>query len=390
MAKLKVIKQLVSDTPNKFGRNNKKRYITVHLTDNWNIGANAQTHANLQSNGNSRAANWHWQVDDKVAIQSFTHDFQLWQSGDGGGDGNMNSISIEGCVNADGNYKKMLKNLSKLVNKIMKDEGITIMRVVQHNHWSGKNCPSDIRAGRDGVSWKDLINMIQGAKVTVKVKKPSKKTASKQYKGNSIVDYLNATGNDSSFDNRAKLAKANGIKGYTGTEAQNLKLLKLLKKGAPKTVKKAAGIKVGNKVTLRPSAKNYVGASKGVKIPSGVKGKEYTVMQIKGSSVLLKEIMSWVRKADVSTSAVTKKAATKKKASSGGKYGYLQIVNVNSAAIMMDKPDRIKGKNIDSIPKGTKVALQGSVKGKNNPGGYWEVKYNGKLGYVTAKYGKRV
>lgn len=299
MANLKVIEQLANDTPNKSGRSNQKEFITIHLTDNWRKGANAQMHANLQSNGNSRAANWHWQVDDKLAIKSFIHDFQLWQSGDGNGDGNMNSISIEGCVNKDGNYKKMLKNLAKLVNKIMKDEGISIDRVVQHNHWSGKNCPSDIRAGRQGITWKGLLDMVQGAKVTVKNKKPSKKPARKQYKGKSVVDYLASIGGDPSFENRTQLAKDYGIQNYKGTEKQNVKLLKKLRNGKPKAGKKDKNKKVkkGDKVTLKKSAKNY---ATGETIPSGKKGKKYTVQQVKKNKVLLKELYSWVKKSDIS------------------------------------------------------------------------------------------
>jgi len=53
------------------GKNNLKKYIVVHETDNTNIGADADAHARLQINGNSRQASWHWQVDDQEAVQSF-------------------------------------------------------------------------------------------------------------------------------------------------------------------------------------------------------------------------------------------------------------------------------------------------------------------------------
>lgn len=45
-----------------FGRQNQKRFITVHNTGNVRVGANAEMHSRLQKNGNSRAASWHWQV----------------------------------------------------------------------------------------------------------------------------------------------------------------------------------------------------------------------------------------------------------------------------------------------------------------------------------------
>lgn len=49
------------------------------------------------------------------------------------------------------------------------------------------------------------------------------------YSGNSIVDYLKSIGIDSSFKNRKKLAKENGINNYSGTADQNLKLLEILR-----------------------------------------------------------------------------------------------------------------------------------------------------------------
>ena len=47
----------------------------------------------------------------------------------------------------------------------------------------------------------------------------------------SIVDALKGLKIDSSYKHRVKIAAANGIPFYTGTPSQNLKLLKLLKKG---------------------------------------------------------------------------------------------------------------------------------------------------------------
>lgn len=165
---VQIKQQLVSDTPNKYGRKNKRQYITIHETDNFKNGADAQAHANLQTNGNSRSANWHWQVDDKEAIQSFTHDFQLWAGGDGRGNGNLNSIHIEMCVNADGDFERTMENTAGLVQKIMKDEGLDSTDVIrQHNYWSGKHCPRTIR---DEGLWDDLLDMIEGKDVKVKVK----------------------------------------------------------------------------------------------------------------------------------------------------------------------------------------------------------------------------
>lgn len=63
--------------------------------------------------------------------------------------------------------------------------------------------------------------------------KATSKKYFKRYTGNSgsIVDSLKAIGVDSSFAYREKIAKANGIKSYTSTATQNIKLLNLLKQG---------------------------------------------------------------------------------------------------------------------------------------------------------------
>lgn len=67
-------------------------------------------------------------------------------------------------------------------------------------------------------------------------KKKSTKSSTKYYKktsikNGSIVDTLKKIGVNSSFSNRKKIAKANGIKNYVGSSSQNIKMLNLLKTG---------------------------------------------------------------------------------------------------------------------------------------------------------------
>lgn len=57
----------------------------------------------------------------------------------------------------------------------------------------------------------------------------SKAPTSEDYKGNSVVDYLNHIGEDSSYDNRKRLAEKFGISGYKGTASQNIDLLNKLR-----------------------------------------------------------------------------------------------------------------------------------------------------------------
>ncbi|MDY7432062.1 M15 family metallopeptidase [Bacillus sp. V26] len=70
--------------------------------------------------------------------------------------------------------------------------------------------------------------------------------------------------------------------------------------------------------------------------------------------------------------------------------GKIKIVGVSNAAIIMDKPDRIKAKNVGTIGLGKTIDIAGSVRGSNNSKGYWEIIHNGKRRYVSGQYGKMV
>lgn len=167
---------------NGYGNGNKKQFLTIHQTGNTKKGANAKMHANLQSG--VYGASWHWQVDDKEAIQSFEHAASLWHSSDGRGNGNLNSIAIEGCINEDGNYVQSVKNMAELAAHILKQEGIPIGNMKQHNDWdvkNRKNCPAQIRAGKDGINWTKFVQMVQDNlnKLNGKPAKPAPKPANK-------------------------------------------------------------------------------------------------------------------------------------------------------------------------------------------------------------------
>jgi hypothetical protein len=72
---------------------------------------------------------------------------------------------------------------------------------------------------------------------------------------------------------------------------------KTMRPGASAPAQSApATFAVGNKAKIKASAEKYTG---GQTIPARIKGVEYTVMQINGDRVLLKEIMSWVYAIDL-------------------------------------------------------------------------------------------
>ena len=162
--------------------------IYIHETDNTNKGSEADNHARLQANGNSRQASWHWSVDDKEAVQSFTHDYQCWAAGST--KGNNEAIQIEMCVNSDGDYVKTVQNTASLVAKILKDENLTVNDVVQHNFYSGKNCPSKMRSTSAPIPWSSFLKMDDVMKFTNETLKAAVRDYLKQAVDKKLIDKL--------------------------------------------------------------------------------------------------------------------------------------------------------------------------------------------------------
>lgn len=124
------------------------KYITIHDTGNPNKGANALMHAKYLKGDEAanRPASWHFTVDDQRVVQHLPLDEVAWHAGDGSkGPGNTSSISIEICENADGDRAKAEANAAELVAYLLKQFGLPIDAVVQHNRWTGKDCPRIIR-----------------------------------------------------------------------------------------------------------------------------------------------------------------------------------------------------------------------------------------------------
>lgn len=66
-----------------------------------------------------------------------------------------------------------------------------------------------------------------------------------------------------------------------------------------KTKRTVNNIKVGDKVKIKPSARNYARGGSNTKIPNKYKGKRLTVQQVGTDDVLIKEVFSWVKKSDI-------------------------------------------------------------------------------------------
>ncbi len=122
----------------------KPEWVTVHDTGNPNKGASARNHA-LYLKGDTAAnapVSWHFTVDDQGAHQHLPLDEHGWHAGDGRGPGNATSIGIEICENTDGNRPQAEDNAAALIAWLMLTLGLSLERVVTHQHWyPGKYCP---------------------------------------------------------------------------------------------------------------------------------------------------------------------------------------------------------------------------------------------------------
>src|SRR5690625_1380473 len=93
---------------------------------------------------------------------------------------------------------------------------------------------------------------------------------------------IGAYSNKANADKQAQKAKKAGFDVYVV--------------GGGKASSQAPKLSVGDKVKIKSSAKTY---ATGQTIPAWVKGQTHTIQQVKSDRVLLKEIVSWVKKSDV-------------------------------------------------------------------------------------------
>nr|WP_301287566.1 N-acetylmuramoyl-L-alanine amidase [Bacillus sp. 1735sda2] len=180
---VKIIKDFIpKSNRNRPGNYMKPLYITVHNTANTAKGANAASHASFVKRS-STGVSWHYTVDENVIYQHLPLNENGWHAGDGRGTGNMKSIGIEICENADGNFEKAVENAQWVIRQLMKEQGIPFANVVPHKRWSGKECPRKLLNRWD--SFKAGIAVAHTSKKpTVKPTKaePSKTAASKPTK----------------------------------------------------------------------------------------------------------------------------------------------------------------------------------------------------------------
>ncbi len=112
----------------------KPEYITIHNTGN--PGASALANSQYVDTVNSYTS-WHFTVGPGEVYQELPITESAWHAGDGAnGPGNRKSIGIE-IAEVAGAEETAIKFVAQLI----KATGISIDKVVPHQHWSGKYCP---------------------------------------------------------------------------------------------------------------------------------------------------------------------------------------------------------------------------------------------------------
>ena len=138
---------------NRPGGNYKVKYIVIHNTGNFSIGADANAHRTYVKEDGCKVS-WHYTVDDKRIYKHLPEEERAWHAGDGReGQGNTYGIGIEMCVNHETlgtrnpteYFYKTMDNTAQLVAELLYKYNLSIKAVRQHWHFSGKNCPQVIR-----------------------------------------------------------------------------------------------------------------------------------------------------------------------------------------------------------------------------------------------------
>jgi len=153
---------------NRPGKLNPCNYVTIHNTGNSSVGANAANHAKYLKGdaANDAPVSWHYTCDKGGCYQHLPDIETAFHAGDGSGKGNTESIGIEICDNSDGNIMIATINAGILTAMLCNKYNIPITNIVQHNRWSGKNCPQQLRAGNP-FSWETFVMNVKDAMTIV-------------------------------------------------------------------------------------------------------------------------------------------------------------------------------------------------------------------------------
>ena len=147
---------------NRIARTGAIKYIVIHDTQNKSKGANADAHFKYFNGGNRNSSADFFVDSEKILQVNDYTKYYTWQVGDGKGKygiTNQNSVGIEICINADGDYDKAFNNAVELTKHLMKELNLPAERVIRHYDASRKNCPASMSAN-SWAKWKKFKEAI--------------------------------------------------------------------------------------------------------------------------------------------------------------------------------------------------------------------------------------
>lgn len=206
---LNIIQDFIPRThSNRPGRPLTPTHVTIHNTGNPNPGADAAAHARYVKSADAqrRQVSWHYTVDDRAIYQSLPVNEVGWHAGQG----NSKSIGIEICMHRGMDEDAAYNRAALLVAVLLHQNGIPLRgRVVQHNHWTGKNCPIVLRSGN---GWDGFLDKVSAAHARLRSATPAAARASQtialtQPGDNDDCDVLNSAAPVGSTRGRVKARK---------------------------------------------------------------------------------------------------------------------------------------------------------------------------------------
>ena len=399
---IKVNKQLI-DINYSQGVTINPKYIVIHDTDNRQAGANAMANRNYFANHPNAKASAHYIIDEGNIIQALEDTWKGWHVGDGNNPNinNSTTIAIELCVNEGNDFDKTLENGIELTKYLMNKYNIPAENVVMHRDASGKTCsrmmiedrPSlwpyfkDRISGGDGSLEDDGLNPKMQGKVTnasVLNVRESPSTSGR------IVHKLNrnqVVGIYEELNGWYKIDYIDGVKkkyGYVSkdyisiiNENPNDEEKPVEPEKPSVSVNKQGVVKVNSALNMRSGpGSNYgvIGTLRNndkVEIIKEVDGW----YEIKFNGKVGYVSSQYIKIVD-NESSEEKPVEPEKPSVSVNKQG---IVKVNSALNMRSGPGSNYGV-IGTLRNNDKVEIIKEVDG------WYEIRFNGKVGYVSKSY----
>ena len=403
---IKVNKQLI-DINYSQGVTINPKYIVIHDTDNRQAGANAMANRNYFANHPNAKASAHYIIDEGNIIQALEDTWKGWHVGDGNNPNinNSTTIAIELCVNEGNDFNKTLENGVELTKYLMNKYNIPAENVVMHRDASGKTCsrmmiedrPSlwpyfkDRISGGDGSLEDDGLKPKMKGKVTnasVLNVRESPSTSGR------IVHKLNrnqVVGIYEELNGWYKIDYIDGVKkkyGYVSkdyisiiNENPNDEEKPVEPEKPSVSVNKQGIVKVNSALNMRSGPGSNYGVIGTLRNNDKVEiiKEVYGWYEIKFNGKVGYVSSQYIKIVD-NESSEEKPVDPEKPSVSVNKQG---VVKVNSALNMRSGPGSNYGV-IGTLRNNDKVEIIKEVYG------WYEIKFNGKVGYVSSQYIKIV